>query len=343
MNFIKHTSLGLALTGVLCACNGGGGGSDAAAVAPALVPIEASGVITKTNAPAVAAATYKSTVSAQSLSSSSGLSGITGAVVSTDESRFDIVTFVRKYVAKLSDSQSPIMGDSVVGVVIPPDTRLCPFGGTMTLSGEVADLSNISAGDRLFLEFDSCDSGSAGVMSGKFTMLFNSITGNPADAVFGFDVNLTMEGISLTIADETAVTDGDMRIVTPDANAADKAAQLSGNTLTTTLGNATSTLLNYQIDATYDAATAASVTASSGALDSSEFDGRVNFETTVPFRSLASDDYASEGTMLITGVNGSALQLIALDSVNVRLEIDANGDGAFEDTLETTWADLIQL
>ncbi len=105
----------------------------------------------------------------------------------------------------------------------------------------------------------------------------------------------------------------------------------------------TSTLLNYQIDTTYDAATAASVMASSGALDSSEFDGQVNFEITLPFRSLAGDDYASAGTMLITGANGSALQLIALDAVNVRLEIDANGDGAFEDTLETTLADLIQL
>ncbi len=344
MKTIKHSYYCLALVGALSACGGGGGSSNDAA--PNAAPVEAPATITKSNAPKVAASAYESTIGAQRMGSSSGLGGgIAGVVVSadTDAAHFDIVTFVGQQVADLSDLQSSIMDNSVVAVVIPPDTRSCPFGGTTTLSGEVADSSKISAGDTLVLESDNCDSGSAGVTSGKITMLINSVTGGPAENIFGFDATLTMEDTSLTIAGETSVTNGDMRVVTPDANSASREAELSGSTFATTLGNESTTMTNYQIGASFDAATSTSLTDSRGALVSSEFNGQVNFETTLPFRSLAGDDYPSAGTMLVTGSNDAALRLIVLDAVNVRVEIDVDGDGAFEDSVDTSWAELVEL
>lgn len=343
MKSIKHTYYCLALIGALSACGGGGGSNDAA---PSAAPVEAPATITKTNAPKVAASAYESTIGAQRMGSSSGLGGgVTGAVVSadSDEVQFDIVAFVGRQVAELSDLQSSILDNTVVGVAIPPDTRSCPFGGTLTLSGEVADRSEISAGDTLVLELDNCDSGADGILNGKITMLFNSITGGPEEDIFGFDTTLTMEDTSLTIAGETSVTNGDMRVVTPDANSASREAELSGNTFATTLGNESTTMTNYQIGASFDAATSTSLTDSRGALVSSEFNGQVTFETTLPFRTLAGDDYPSEGTMLVTGSNDAALRLIVLDAVNVRVEIDVDGDGAFEDSVDTSWAELVQL
>jgi hypothetical protein len=32
--------------------------------------------------------------------------------------------------------------------------------------------------------------------------------------------------------------------------------------------------------------------------------------------------------------------LIAVDNVSVRIEIDSNGDGTVDDTINTTWAEL---
>ena len=43
--------------------------------------------------------------------------------------------------------------------------------------------------------------------------------------------------------------------------------------------------------------------------------------------------------MLITG-NDSSARVIAIDNVNVRIEVDANGDGTVDATIDTTWAEL---
>ena len=43
------------------------------------------------------------------------------------------------------------------------------------------------------------------------------------------------------------------------------------------------------------------------------------------------------GQATITGANNSSVTLIAVDSVNVTLEVDADGDGIPEETIPTTW------
>ena len=51
-------------------------------------------------------------------------------------------------------------------------------------------------------------------------------------------------------------------------------------------------------------------------------------------------DYPFAGEMLITGANNATIRLIALDSVNVRIETDTNGDGVVDATEDTTWDDI---
>ena len=40
------------------------------------------------------------------------------------------------------------------------------------------------------------------------------------------------------------------------------------------------------------------------------------------------------------GGNNSSARLTAIDNVNVRIDIDTNGDGAIDDTINTTWVEL---
>lgn len=69
--------------------------------------------------------------------------------------------------------------------------------------------------------------------------------------------------------------------------------------------------------------------------------GSVTAETTAPFKGL-SNGYPSEGTLLISGAADTRIRLTALDATNVRLEVDADGDGVFEseNTVTITWFEL---
>jgi hypothetical protein len=43
--------------------------------------------------------------------------------------------------------------------------------------------------------------------------------------------------------------------------------------------------------------------------------------------------------LLVQGANSSA-RLTAIDNVNVMIELDVNGDGEADQTINTTWVDL---
>jgi len=60
----------------------------------------------------------------------------------------------------------------------------------------------------------------------------------------------------------------------------------------------------------------------------------LTFRTPIPFQGL-DFLYPHTGEKLIKGTEGASLRLLALDSVNVRIEIDADGDGNYETTIDT--------
>jgi len=76
-----------------------------------------------------------------------------------------------------------------------------------------------------------------------------------------------------------------------------------------------------------------------GKFDNPELGGVVSFETLQPFEGYNNDDLYA-GIMKITASNRSSVTLMALDAVNVRLEVDENSDGAIDQTSDTTWAVL---
>lgn len=339
MKSAKYTYIGLLLTGVLSACSGGGGGSDDSSAA---APTSAAVVITSGNASKVSAEAYDATVSTRDLGASGlGGGGITAAIVNSDATAFDLIAFTRQQISRLPDLQNQVVANTVLAPVIPATTESCELGGTLTLSGEVANTEALSPGDSITIEFNNC-SDSFSLLGGKFTMRFNSIMDDPSAGSFGFDVSLTMVDFSVTAAGETSTGNGDIRLAIPNFNSIEVEVSISGNSLTLTNGNQTSTLTSYSITETLNEATGAYVTDSHGTLDSIEVGGSISFDTTVSFQGENSE-YPFVGTLVISGANGSSTRMTALDSVNVRLEIDSDGDGAFEDTLERTWAELEQL
>jgi hypothetical protein len=58
--------------------------------------------------------------------------------------------------------------------------------------------------------------------------------------------------------------------------------------------------------------------------------------TNAPIRQYAADNYPYTGTVQVKGVN-STLQMTILSTSNVRLDLDADGNGSFESTETVAW------
>jgi hypothetical protein len=89
-----------------------------------------------------------------------------------------------------------------------------------------------------------------------------------------------------------------------------------------------------------DGLVAQSTVALDGSLTATSIGGRILIATVQPFRQLDSDAYPSSGQMVVTGAAGTHLRVTALDAIQVQLELDANGDGAYEGSGVFAWGSL---
>jgi hypothetical protein len=80
-------------------------------------------------------------------------------------------------------------------------------------------------------------------------------------------------------------------------------------------------------------------TTTSGTLSVASLNGKLIVVTDPPIHALFSEGWPDSGQMLITGFQ-SRLRMTMLDSATVRLELDANNDGAFESSRDVSWVEL---
>jgi hypothetical protein len=62
--------------------------------------------------------------------------------------------------------------------------------------------------------------------------------------------------------------------------------------------------------------------------------------TDPPVRDVWTEDAPQSGTVLVTGYQ-SKLRMTVLNTTTVRLELDANNDGAYESTLDIPWTEFL--
>ncbi|MDH4107694.1 MAG: hypothetical protein OEW35_05225 [Gammaproteobacteria bacterium] len=76
-----------------------------------------------------------------------------------------------------------------------------------------------------------------------------------------------------------------------------------------------------------------------GRLQSTALGGSVDYVSTVSIQAIG-DFNPHTGEILITGAGGSSVKIVVVDSLNVRLEIDTNGDGTIDQFVDTSWSEL---
>lgn len=245
-------------------------------------------------------------------------------------------------VAAQSDPDAHPVGRQAMGSIVPvgPETENCQVSGSVTVSGDLADPNTISAGDWIRFEFDGCDDGTGALLDGIFQLDFVSISGFETGLV-DLVMDVTLDGFHATENGETSSGHGTVRLAVDTTMPPLSSLAMSTAELATTAGAVSHTLRAYNRTVTIDEGVfpVAATLEAEGALESSEFEGEVTFETVVPFQA-SGESYPFTGELLITGANDASIRLIALDEVNVRLEIDVDGDAAVDVTLDTAWAEI---
>lgn len=226
--------------------------------------------------------------------------------------------------------------------VVPlPDTNVpCAVDGSVTVTGQIADPTTLSAGDRLNLEFFDCDDGNDQVLNGIYEILVNSFSGNVLQGLFDLEATATFDGFEVAQGPETTALNGATTMNLDTTVPLVSSVSVSGDSLSASDGTGSATLTGFRTDVTFDARVAPEVytTAASGTLRSTYFDGNVNYSTPIAFQGFVGQ-FPYPGELLVTGAGGASLKLMARDNTNVRLEIDP-GAGLGITSLDTTWVGI---
>jgi hypothetical protein len=324
------TAIAIALT----ACGGGGGGSPSTGTGTTTLSS-----ITSDNMQDVSAQGWASANSFNAVAGGSADSLVTGVSVNgAPPNALDAAldSLYRAYSAQGSNQ--------VVGVTT-SQTVTCAKGGSMLVTVNAAS-STLSAGDSIAVDASSCIEENI-VINGKLTFAFNSISGTPGlNSVWSGSFGLTFTNFSASENGDTVVANGSMTV---------GISQTAPSTATITVSGSSLSLAEQFHTGTSGALTlknfseTASITSSlqsaslNYALDANVPKlGNVSYtvKTLNDFKQSASALYPYQGALKITASDNSSVTLTAVDSTNVTLGLDKNGDGVIDQTVNTTWAAL---
>ena len=236
--------------------------------------------------------------------------------------------------AKSRSSQSQIP--------IPAETTQCDVAGDVTVSGQIADpfTPTLTAGDFFEVDYNNCDDGFGDVTDGRMRMDIDAFNGDFSSELFDMTVTLTLNMFQIATDQDVITSHGDVTATIDTTNSPSLFTGISGNSMMIDSNVSSRSLTNFvsslNVDGTLQPALYAR--SASGTLDSTQLAGAIRYSTPVTFEGLG-NDFPSSGEFLVEGAM-SSLRLIAVDNIDVRIELDSDGDGNVDETILTTWAEL---
>mgnify|MGYP001821685710 CR=1 FL=1 len=305
------------------ACGGGGGSGNTQTPPP---PPAAGLAITADNAVAATKASYEAALGSGSLTdlgnslgfSASGSSGLAKPAGHVAVNGFII--------------------DVMQKVPFGPDESPCAVAGSVTISGNIDNPLTLTPGDNFVVESTACDDGLGEVIDGVITFTVAAFDGDLLTETFAISMDAVIDDLQIVSDVDTITSNGDARVSLDTRDTPLVTTSVSGSSMTTDSNASADTLRAYSTDLTLDGATAVSTMVASGSLDTTRLTGAIDYSTPMRFELIGSS-YPHIGELLVEGDQSSAL-LIAVDNVDVRIEIDLDANGSVDEIVNTTWAEL---
>jgi len=334
-NGVVKTILLLSAIGLLGACGGGGGGG-----AGTTVGIAASDPLTivSANAQEVASSTLGATDGLTG--STEGAIGLAPAAVGQMQSiQINIIETIIEQARQARDLL-PSGSPGVAPAAVQPLDQNCDSGGT--ISGSFNDADNdltLSTGDSVSMTANNCNFGGA-TMNGSISLSNVSVTGDENSPPYSLQFRLQATSFSVSVGGETVVMNGDGIISESSNDGVNITSSISGNGIEMAAGGKSLTLTDYNIQETEDQATSAHSISINATISSSSLGGSVIVTTDVALSGGVGVYNAYSGQITCVGAGNTSVTVIVVDSVNVQLDVDQNGDGITDETLSAAWADL---
>lgn len=240
---------------------------------------------------------------------------------------------------RISGGIAQLAGNIPIIPVVTP----CTVGGTQTLSGDIADplTLTLTSGDAINIEYDNCDNGLGEVVDGRMEMTISVFSGDLLLGMYLLDVDVNLVNFSVATGADTLLSNGDAAVSINTTGLPTFLLAVTGNSLTTVTNTSTETLSNYSTSQSVDTSIALApyTQDSSGTIDSTQLSGAISYSTPVAFQGQGVA-YPFAGELLVVGANNASIRLVAIDAVNVQLQIDIDGDGEVDSTEDTTWDDI---
>lgn len=223
------------------------------------------------------------------------------------------------------------------------NTEPCSVGGTLTVTVDDHDGNNaLSAGDVISVSFAQCKDSATSSMNGAISI---TLTGTPTATQFAANASfqnvvVVEDGVTSTIAGDVTVAENDTTLDTVTTLNVGSGG-LTASTASSGYNDSVSFASGFVIrtdEATSGASTSVSL---SGTMSAQSLGGSITISTPQALVQLSTDNYPSAGQVIVTGATGSAVRATVLDNAQVRVELDANGDGTYESTATVAWTTLI--
>lgn len=322
MNWARLSVLGASLA--IAACGGGGDAFGGGSQPSASFKIDGS------NAVAASRTSYNAAVDSSDMA---GIGGAAGFSAGTPGG-FQAAAHVRNASGRILDVISY--------VPFGPDVFPCAVGqGTFTLSGDIAVPGTLTPGDTFRIEYDFCDDGAGEVVDGLIDLTVVDFSGDLLNQLYLLAMDGVITDLQVATAADSVTGNGDATVTLDTLQAPFVEASVSGTNLRMDANASSETLRNYTSRQTFDGnqVPAEYTLAASGTLSSTQLPGDVTYGTGPGFVGLG-ENYPYTGVLVVRG-DASSARLVAVDDQNVRIEIDTNGNGTIDDTIEMTWDELV--
>jgi hypothetical protein len=332
----------------LTAC--GGGGSDDTVAVPAAVALSTSNqdAVARASALAVQGSFISGDV-ALADGGSSVLAAPRKSALSVPAALQDLAPAL----ARVRDAaQQPLRAvvpaaGKVLAAAVGTVQNACAVSGQWVATINDADNNQaVSAGDSLSITFTNCIDVAGETINGTLSAGYTAVQVSPTLTV---SASLSFANLTAVVAGGTARFNGSLSLSYSEPTADTQVSTLTvaapltvsaSRTSPTAYSDAVTLQAGFQSTSTRTLSLAQISGTVNGAVSSVSAGGTVTLSTTVPIVQRDADLYPTSGQIVAAGAVGR-LRTTALNTTNLQIELDANGDGSYEASKVVLWTTLL--